>query len=130
MCLPVSRIKNSLGDCWGLSSLLMILWKNLVRQIRRTSTTYTFHFPLLSLQAVLMCRWPTGRPLRSLGNVLHPFSDYPYSTTAAAPLSDCYNKTMRHVHGDKCWEILSCGLVRPMLPLDLLHPVPADPPCC
>lgn len=106
--------------CWGLSFLLMIVWNKLVHQVRR-STTYIFHFPFHFLQAVLIHRWPLKSPLWSLGNVLHHFTDYHCSATAAVSLSDCYNKTMLHVHRDQCWEILSCALVRPMLPLDCLH---------
>lgn len=114
--------------CWGLSFLLMIVWNKLVHQVRR-STTYIFHFPFHFLQAVLIHRWPLKSPLWSLGNVLHHFTDYHCSATAAVSLSDCYNKTMLHVHRDQCWEILSCGLARPMLPLDCLHPVLAGPAC-
>lgn len=100
----------------------MILWKKPVHQVRRTRTTYIFHFLFPSLQVA------NGEP-SAVWKVWHHFSDYHCSTTAAVSLSDCYNETMLHVHGDQHWEMLSCGLLSPMLPSDLLHPVPARPAC-
>lgn len=99
-------METSLGDCYSLSFLLMILRKKLPHQVRSKSTTDIFHFPFLSFQVVLMQMWPMGSFLQSLGNVLHYFSDYLCSATAAASLSDCYSKTTLHVHGDQCRKIL------------------------